>query len=288
MKEKLKGMIIGILMTTVIVCGMAYAKQMSETAELFYKNIKIELNGRQVNPKDGNGNVIEPFIINGTTYLPVRGIASALGIKVEWNSETNTVILKSNETIEQADGYGKSSVSKDVELIKTYRWKTGNYNYVAFVIKNVSDKAISPRIQVVFKKADGTTVGVENQEESVLGAGNSMVFVCSNDEDFDTYEYVLSSSEKVYYNDAVSNIETKVTTTEKKAVIQIKNNGTKSAMFVEYVILFKKGNDVVGYYSGYCVDNDSEIKPQMIEMREASAYKEFDNSEIYVVARSEK
>ena len=46
-----------------------------------------------IEPKDVNGNVVEPFIIDGTTYLPVRAICNALGLKVNWNSETNTVEL---------------------------------------------------------------------------------------------------------------------------------------------------------------------------------------------------
>lgn len=55
--------------------------------------IKITLNGINIEPKDVNGNIVEPFIIDGTTYLPVRAICKALGLEVNWNSETNTVEL---------------------------------------------------------------------------------------------------------------------------------------------------------------------------------------------------
>lgn len=74
----------------------------SKTAELFYRDIKITLNGQSVTPKDANGNAVEPFIIDGTTYLPVRGVAGALGLDVEWDGNTNTVILKEK-------GYAESS-----------------------------------------------------------------------------------------------------------------------------------------------------------------------------------
>jgi len=60
---------------------------------LLYEDIKITLDGREIKPCDVNGNYIEPFIIEGTTYLPVRGVASSLGLTVDWDGNTNTVLL---------------------------------------------------------------------------------------------------------------------------------------------------------------------------------------------------
>ena len=42
------------------------------TIEATYSNIKISVNGEIVTPRDANGNVVEPFIYNGTTYLPCQ------------------------------------------------------------------------------------------------------------------------------------------------------------------------------------------------------------------------
>lgn len=95
MKKRLQGLIGGILIGAILTSGVAYAKQFSETAELFYNDIKISLNGQDVQPKDANGSYVEPFIINGTTYLPVRAVANALGVNVDWDGNTNTVILSS-------------------------------------------------------------------------------------------------------------------------------------------------------------------------------------------------
>lgn len=70
--------------------GTAYAAYQKQ-ATLNYQDIKITLNGELVTPKDGAGNVVEPFTIDGTTYLPVRAIANAMGLEVNWNGATNTV-----------------------------------------------------------------------------------------------------------------------------------------------------------------------------------------------------
>ncbi len=67
------------------------------TKELNYADIKIQLDGQELIPMDTNGNYVEPFIIDGTTYLPVRGIASALRLDVGWDGATKTVFLTTPE-----------------------------------------------------------------------------------------------------------------------------------------------------------------------------------------------
>lgn len=95
MKERLQGIIIGAVVATVFTCGVAFAKQATEAISVMYDNIKILIDGVEYTAKDANGNVVEPFIYNGTTYLPVRGIANAFGKDVSWEAQTSTVKLGS-------------------------------------------------------------------------------------------------------------------------------------------------------------------------------------------------
>jgi len=55
-------------------------------------DIKFTLNGEAWTPMD-NGQAMAPIIYNGRTYLPVRAVGEALGIKVNWDDATRTVIL---------------------------------------------------------------------------------------------------------------------------------------------------------------------------------------------------
>ena len=64
------------------------ASQGTQQAQITYKNITVYTDGELV---DTTG--AEPFIYNGTTYLPVRAIANAVGKEVNWVGETNTVYL---------------------------------------------------------------------------------------------------------------------------------------------------------------------------------------------------
>lgn len=87
--------------------GTAFAAAYQKQATLNYQGIKITLDGEEITPKDGAGNVVEPFTIDGTTYLPVRAISNALGLGVDWDGETNTVILTSSENLANGDEWAE-------------------------------------------------------------------------------------------------------------------------------------------------------------------------------------
>ena len=97
MRKHLAGKRIVIILSLCAVCAIfcvpSIASSITQTATLIYRDIQIVLNGETVTPKDANGNTVEPFIIDGTTYLPVRAIASALNLEVSWNDTTSTVTL---------------------------------------------------------------------------------------------------------------------------------------------------------------------------------------------------
>ena len=114
MKKGLQGLIAGVLIGAMLTSGGVFAKQISTKAELFYNNIKISLNSKEVLPKDADGNYVEPFIINGTTYLPVRAVANALGINVDWDGSTNTVILSNALSAPFTLAAGQYIVGEDI------------------------------------------------------------------------------------------------------------------------------------------------------------------------------
>ena len=63
----------------------AISSAISKTVEVVYNNIKLNIDGTEITPKDANGNVVEPFNFNGTVYLPVRAVGEALGKDVSWD-----------------------------------------------------------------------------------------------------------------------------------------------------------------------------------------------------------
>ena len=93
MKKEIRGFIIGVIFTTLITGTIVFASQGSKMIEVFYNNIGIFINGREVTPTDANGNIVEPFIYGGTTYLPVRAISEALGQEVTWDGENSRIYI---------------------------------------------------------------------------------------------------------------------------------------------------------------------------------------------------
>ena len=93
MRKRLQGLLVGILIGVLLTGGLVFAKQGSEMIEVVYQNVKLYVDGVLITPKDANGNIVEPFISNGTTYLPVRALSEALGKNVSWDGSTSSVIV---------------------------------------------------------------------------------------------------------------------------------------------------------------------------------------------------
>lgn len=61
--------------------------------------IKIQVNGEEFKPTDANGNPVDVFVYNGTTYAPLRALAEAYGLTVGYDPEKNMATVdKPNST----------------------------------------------------------------------------------------------------------------------------------------------------------------------------------------------
>jgi hypothetical protein len=95
-KEMRKG-VIAVMLIAILVFTMtatALGSTVTQTITAYYNDITIYVNNQMIEPGEVNGIEVEPFIYNGTTYLPVRVIAEALGQYVEWDVSTNSVYIE--------------------------------------------------------------------------------------------------------------------------------------------------------------------------------------------------
>lgn len=99
-------------------------------------NITVKYNGKAQAMADVNGNPVYPMLYGGTTYLPVRAVSNMLGVKVEWDGESQTVILENL--------YEGMTIDEFIETYKdefgiTFHTEKGDMNvdeYIAFEIGN--------------------------------------------------------------------------------------------------------------------------------------------------------
>ena len=99
MQKIIKGYVAGVLSIILLlsVSMVAYAAVRTQSLSVTFNNIRLVVNGELIIPRDANGHVVEPFIYNGTTFLPVRALAEALGQDVRWDGETATVYVGQGE-----------------------------------------------------------------------------------------------------------------------------------------------------------------------------------------------
>ena len=91
MKERMQGMAMGFLLATLILGAVTVAATANRTIEVTY-GVNVVLDGvTQTFSED-----MQPFVSGGRTFMPLRAIADALGLDVQWDSATSTAYLSSD------------------------------------------------------------------------------------------------------------------------------------------------------------------------------------------------
>jgi hypothetical protein len=93
MKKTVKGFISGFLCCLLLMGSFvtALAAGDANVSAVLSGTIKMKLFGDDFAPREDNGTYIKPISYNGRTYLPVRTLAEALDVPIEWDSGTRTV-----------------------------------------------------------------------------------------------------------------------------------------------------------------------------------------------------
>lgn len=90
MFKKKKMVIAFVVMLSILILPAAqysHASVLKKTVDAWYRDIKIVANGTQVQMP------LEPFIMNDSTYVPVRAISEILGKNVAWDGATSSITI---------------------------------------------------------------------------------------------------------------------------------------------------------------------------------------------------
>ena len=99
--------------------GVYAGSNLQEIKAFLNPSIKFQVNGKPFQPQNEKGAVLAPISYNGSTYLPLRAISTALGVAVEYNTQTNTIFLgEKGVGVSIADGFDSSFRTKDPDLTK--------------------------------------------------------------------------------------------------------------------------------------------------------------------------
>lgn len=131
-RNTIKGIATGFILTAVAGGTLAFAEPVKQNIEAVYNDIKIVIHGEQITPKDGDGNIVNPFIYDGTTYLPIRAVSEALGETVAWDGSTNTVYIGTERPVatptptSKPSSWGLIPLDKYGDKQKTITWEEQN------------------------------------------------------------------------------------------------------------------------------------------------------------------
>lgn len=135
--ERFKGFLIGACTVGLLLSvGTAYADGKLTTIKIVQGGIKLFVDGKLVKPTDSDGKVVEPFIYDGTTYLPLRALSNALTNyekEVSWDAKTSSIYVGKAPVAAQTD------LSEITPYSYTAMFRTGND--ASF---KILDKTITP------------------------------------------------------------------------------------------------------------------------------------------------
>ncbi|MFK7692501.1 peptidylprolyl isomerase [Paenibacillus sp. HJGM_3] len=124
MKDKLKGLVVGLALGTMMTGSLTYAATSTDIG-VYFRELKFVFDGMEKAPPEGQ----QGFIYNDTTYVPLRFVSESLGKDVNFDNDTGTIWIGKNYGGEAAAAvatYQGGQVSK-VEL-DTFISATAFYN----------------------------------------------------------------------------------------------------------------------------------------------------------------
>ncbi len=90
MKNRIQGILAGFLAALLLIGTVFAATTHRETKTLNYTDLKVVVDGETIDLTDASGNVVQPFSVDGVTYLPLRVMANAIGKNfASWDQQAN-------------------------------------------------------------------------------------------------------------------------------------------------------------------------------------------------------
>ncbi|MDF2881244.1 MAG: copper amine oxidase domain protein [Clostridiaceae bacterium] len=187
-----------------MVTSTVFGSAIKETISVLYdKGVSVKVDGANLNLGDK-----APIIYNGTTYLPVRAVAEAIGKPVNWDNDTRTVYLGTMDkltklTPEMIKGdcttFTKQTDRLSIENYSVlegipFEWFDNSTDFI------VNSKFTKMKFTVIVKNPDKRTgvyvkAGKEYKEELFKGTFDEGLNTA-------TYEVDISNRDKVrvYFN----------------------------------------------------------------------------------------
>ena len=144
-KDKIKGFIAGVV-SAVTIAGAVVA--FAAASDVVFCGIKVYLDGIEKTLIAADGNVIEPMLYKGNTYVPLRAMANLMGAEVDWEHSTKSVFI-GGKPVAQSTPLEAFAQNRVVDY---FQIKTGNE--AVFQLKD--DSILCDNLLLLDYHTDGT------------------------------------------------------------------------------------------------------------------------------------
>jgi len=115
-KAVIVSVVSAVALSGALLANPAFAAEGKKKIDAVYRNIKLMYNNKQVSVDAS----LEPFILNGTTYIPLRYAGELFNKEIAWDSKTNTINVKDKENASNGGGNaGGGNTSDESQRIIT-------------------------------------------------------------------------------------------------------------------------------------------------------------------------
>lgn len=277
--QRAKDLVTGAIISALVVgvTPVALAKTGAANIPVQYSNIKVVVDGKELSTSK------EPFIYDGTTYLPLRAVAEAVGKEVKWDNAAKVAYL-GEKTISSAPKLTETDYLSQLG-VKEYMCETYGYYVHVLAVTNNSRDTLRIESNAVSKDESGKVVEAKSASDYAIGSGDTAVLTHYFDEEPAKVEYSLSARKDSYTKSATADIKADISRAGDKLIVSCSNIGSDAANFVKATALFFKNGSLVRTDFTYCTGNDSALAPWNTVVEEIEPYTEFDRYEVYITAK---
>lgn len=172
--------------------GVMAATNLQEIKAYLNYGLSVAKDGKVQELKDANGNTVIPITYNDTTYLPVRAISNILGVSVDWDQNTQCVLLDGSPI--------------PLSLNPSAPPSTDTYGYLDFnfvgdtIAKYAKDKVVLTDESAKNLNADGTWIGKDytvGNDVSYVFSGLDFVSASGNGKAVPEFEVIEAEIHKI-------------------------------------------------------------------------------------------
>lgn len=145
-KINVRSFLCGMLLMAVMVGLVPTALAAAGVNVTIFPGITVYIDDQKLDARDGGGNPIEIFTLNGYTYLPVRVISEALNKTVQWDGNTRSVYI------------GRHSDTKPAVYLKDLDYFAGTEAEKFYTIDSEKDNTGAPHSNVITRGFDRTYI----------------------------------------------------------------------------------------------------------------------------------